>query len=222
MNAFAAAMQRWGDLLTKLMHTDPASQDFQRTLQSLHESFASELEVWLRSTHPFAAQFGVPPQQSTQFALHGAGVGSGLDGSRAASLLLDWVRLQSQLAVHWTTIARAASERFMARISELAASGKLPDAQKLFAVWIDCAEEAYSETAHSDTFARLVSDLINTAVVIQLEGRQYVHEWARAADLPTRSEIDTLKNRIVDLERRVRRPPKKIRGKSRAKGKRRG
>ncbi len=191
MNAFAADMQRWVDLLTKLTHTDPASPAFHPMLQSLRESFASQLEVWLRSMHPFAAYFAVPPQPSTQFAPHGDGVGPRADSSRAASLLSDWIRLQSQLAVHWTTIARTAAETFMARTCELTASGKLPDAQKLFAVWIDCAEEAYSRTAHSQTFARLVSDFINTAVAIQLQGR------------------------------RVRTRPKKIRGKPRVRGKRR-
>lgn len=140
---------------------------------------------------------------------------------RMAGLLNDWVRLQSQLAGHWSTVARAATEKFAAQVAILAGDGGLGDPRTVFARWIDCAEEAYAQTAHSEAFARLVADVTNTAAALQLEGRRIVQECSRAAGIPSRSEIDALTQRIEQLEREVRRRAKPRRsGKPRAKGKR--
>jgi hypothetical protein len=203
MSTFTASIERWGELLRALTNARPGSPDFQPTLQS----FAVELEAWLRATHPFAA----------------AAAGADPTG-RMAELLNDWSRLQSQLAGHWSTVARAATEKFSAQVGTLAADGGLGDPRKVFARWIDCAEEAYAETAHSEAFARLVADVTNTAVALQLEGRRLVEERSRAAGMPTRHELDLLTQRIEHLERelqaRTTTKPRRS-GKPRAKGKRR-
>lgn len=124
---------------------------------------------------------------------------------RMAGLLNDWVRLQSQLAGHWSTVARAATGKFAPLVGGLAGEEGLSDPRKVFARWIDCAEEAYAETAHSEAFARLVADMTNTAVALQLEGRRIAQECSRAAGIPTRQEIDVLTQRIEQLEREVQR-----------------
>lgn len=215
MSTFTASIERWEALLRALTHTLPGSPDFQQTFQSLSAGFAAELEAWLRAAHPFARPLDMPAHFTTA-----AAAGTGAMG-RMAGLLNDWVRLQSQLAGHWSTVARAASEKFAAQVSILAVDGGLSDPRTVFARWIDCAEEAYAETAHSDAFARLVADVTNTAVALQLEGRRIVQECSRAAGIPSRSEIDALTQRIEQLEREVRRRAKPQRsGKPRAKGKR--
>jgi hypothetical protein len=213
MSAFTASIERWGELLRDLTNARPGSPDFQQAFQSLSTGFAAELEAWLRAAHPFT---GTPLDMPAHSTTTATAVGTGAMG-RMAGLLNDWVRLQSQLAGHWSTVARAAAKKFAAQMHE-----GLSDPRDVFARWIDCAEEAYAETAHSEAFARLVADLTNTAAALQLEGRRTVQEYSRAAGIPTRHEIDRLTQRIEFLEREVQRQAKPRRSsRPRAKGKRR-
>jgi len=223
VSAFAAGMERWLTLMQQLARTPPGSPEFQRTLLSLREDLAAQLETWLRMSHPFTGlQFGppMPPFASTGSAMTGHAHGPG--GARMAGLLNQWIHLQSQLAAHWSTIGRAAGEKFGMQLGRLTVSGPFTDLRKLYDLWIDCAEEAYSETAHSEGFARSVSEAINTAVALQLEGRKHLQQWAHTAGLPTREEIDALTQRIDQLEQRRRRSSRPgVSRKRRTKGKRR-
>ena len=203
MSAFTAGIERWGALLQALTNARPGAPDFQTTLQSLSAGFAAELEAWLRAAHPFAGRFELP----THFTTATAAAGTAAMG-RMAELLTDWGRLQSQLAGHWSTVARAATEKFAAQVGTLAPGGGLGDPRRVFARWIDCAEEAYAETAHSEAFARLVAEATNTASALQVEGRRIVQECSRAAGMPTRQEIDALTQRIEQLERELQRQAK--------------
>jgi truncated hemoglobin YjbI len=224
MSTFTASIARWGELLQALTNARPGSPDFQQAFQSLNTGFAAELEAWLRAAHPFTGTPLEVPAHSTTAA---AAAATGAVG-RMAGLLNDWARLQSQLAGHWSTVSRSAAEKFAAQMRILAVGEGLSDPRNVFARWIDCAEEAYAETAHSEAFARLVADLTNTAAALQLEGRRAVQECSRAPGTPTRHEIDVLTQRIEQLEREVRRQAKSPRqaksrrsGRPRAKGKRR-
>ncbi len=209
MSDFAAGVKRWATAMQTLAGTPPGSPEFQQALLSLQSDLASQLDTWLRTSHPLTGlRFGptMPP-----FASAGSGATAhNADTARMAGLLNQWLHLQGQLAAQWVTVGRAAAERFGKQLITLTLSGPTTDLRKLYDLWIDCAEAAYAETAHSEGFGRCVADLINTAVALQLEGRQHLQQWARAAGLPTREEIDTLRQRIEQLEQR-RRPPAKPR-----------
>jgi polyhydroxyalkanoate synthase subunit PhaE len=226
MSDFAAGMERWAALMQALARSPPGSPEFQQVLLSLREDLAAQLDAWLRASHPFTGfQFGPPTPPSASTGSAGTGFAFGPGAARIADLLNKWVHLQSQFAAYWSTIGRAAAGKFAARVGSV--DGPLTDLRKLYDLWIDCAEEAYAETAHSDGFAHTVAEAINTAVAFQLEGRQSMQQWARAVGLPTREEIDALTRRIEQLEqvrRRSSRPEASHTKASRArpsKGKRR-
>jgi truncated hemoglobin YjbI len=222
-SAFAGALERWAALLQTVINARPGSPDLQQTLRSQCAGFTAELEAWLRTAHPFARpHFGVPGQSATTGAAPNMGGPFMPEMRQLSDLLGKWAQLQSQLTGHWSTVARAATEKFVAQVALLAGDGGLSDPRKLFARWIDCAEEAYAETAHSEAFGLLVADVVNTAVALQLEVRRCAQEWTRAADIPTRQEIDALTHRIALLERQVHRQAKpRSSSKPRGKGKRR-
>lgn len=200
-SAFATAVERWATIMQTLARNQPGSPEFQQAAGSLQSDLAAQLEGWLRTAHPFTGLHAGPT--SRPFAPTGSdtsGRAPGPDAARMAVLLDQWVHLQSQLAVHWGTVGRATAGGFATQMGKLTGSGSPTDLRKLYALWIDCAEEAYAETAHSEGFARCVAELINTAVALQLEARQHLHHWARAAGLPTREEVDALRRRIDGLE----------------------
>ena len=224
MSAFVADMQRWAALMQALAGTPPGSPEFQQTLLSIRENLAAQMEAWLRTSHPFNGGLSGPPVPPPPFSSPGRTNGMlEPDVSGIAGLLYKWLQLQSQFTAHWSVIGRAAVERFATQVGPSAAGGQLTDLRKLYDLWIDCAEEAYAQVAHSDAFARSVSEAINATVGLHTQGERQLQLWARAAGLATREEIDALARRIDEFEQSGRRrsPKPKVSRKRRSKAKRR-
>jgi class III poly(R)-hydroxyalkanoic acid synthase PhaE subunit len=67
---------------------------------------------------------------------------------------------------------------------------------ELYDAWIDCAEGAYAQAAHSDTFARLLAELCNISSAIKVERGKLTEQLARHLDLPSRAEVDSLHRQV--------------------------
>ena len=80
---------------------------------------------------------------------------------------------------------------------------------KLYDTWIDCAEEAYARAAHSEAFCDALADFVNASSQWRGDLQTTVEQWAKMLDLPTRSEIDTLAQRLKSLEERLAERPAK-------------
>jgi hypothetical protein len=208
MSAFATGVERWVTLVQALGRTAPGSDEFQQTLRSMRDELAAQMEGWLRTSHPFTGfQFSPPIPPSASTGSDGIDHAFGAGAARMAGLLNKWVHLQSQFAVHWSAIGRVAAEKFGEQLGRLALNGQPTDLRKIYDLWIDCAEAAHAETAHSEAFAHSAAEVINTAAALRMEGGQYLQQWTRTAGLPTREEVDALTHRIDQLERAVRRTP---------------
>ena len=83
----------------------------------------------------------------------------------------------------------------------------------LYDAWIDCAEGAYHQAAHSDSFARLLADLCNISGAIKVERGKLTEQLARHLDLPSRAEVDSLHRQVrvltAALHARAARTPRK-------------
>jgi hypothetical protein len=117
---------------------------------------------------------------------------------------------QHRLQLLWSDALRDAAIAFAARLEPpdfSAATGAVPGVEALrglYNVWIDCAEEAYARIAHSDSFSSALADFMNASSVWRKESQANVELWAKALDLPTRSELNTLMRRVNSLEEQLR------------------
>jgi hypothetical protein len=111
---------------------------------------------------------------------------------------------QRRLQRLWSDALRDAAAAFAARIGPLksAASGETLDG--LYDSWIDCAEEAYARTAHSDAFCSALADFANASGQWRQALQADIEQWAKLLDLPTRSEISTLTQRLRSVELKLR------------------
>ena len=75
----------------------------------------------------------------------------------------------------------------------------LSSAPALYDAWIDCAEEAYGQTAHGEPFAKLLAQLCNILSSFKIERGKLLEALARQLDLPSRAEVDTLHRQVRDL-----------------------
>ena len=76
--------------------------------------------------------------------------------------------------------------------------------QKLYDGWIDCAEDAYGRIAHSEPFCSALADLMNASSHWRREAQESMEYFAKLLDLPTRSEINSLIQRLKAVENRLR------------------
>jgi hypothetical protein len=115
----------------------------------------------------------------------------------------------------WSDALRDAALTFAARVephNPSAAKGSVPGGEPpgaealraLYDSWIDCAEEAYARMAHSESFSSSLADFLNAGSAWRKESQANVELWAKALDLPTRSELNTLMRRVNSLEEQLR------------------
>lgn len=142
-----------------------------------------------------------------------------------------WERLeeaQRRLQRLWSDVLTDAAGVFLSRM-EIQGAPLTPEAiHRLYDSWIDCAEEAYARTAHGEPFCRALADAVNAASEWRAELLASLEVWAKLLDWPTRSEINSLTQRLRSLEKQVREKdrapmpgaPGAPRRRARAKGKR--
>jgi class III poly(R)-hydroxyalkanoic acid synthase PhaE subunit len=69
----------------------------------------------------------------------------------------------------------------------------------LYDAWIDCAEGAYAQAAHTESFARLLAELCNISSAFKVERGKLAEQLARHLDLPSRAEVDSLHRQVRAL-----------------------
>ena len=110
-------------------------------------------------------------------------------------------RAQATFGTVLAPAARRAAEAFAA---QLAASPPPAGPRALFDRWIDVAEAAWSELAHSAAYAAAFAELVDAGLEVQRRGRALADQAARAFGLPTRVEIDEMQRALHELRQAAR------------------
>jgi hypothetical protein len=125
--------------------------------------------------------------------------------SEAAQTLLE---AQRRLQLLWSDALREAASAYTAQLrGEPPGDPSAESMRALYDRWIDCAEDAYGRVAHSEAFCDALADLINASGEWRAGMQEAVEQWAKLLDLPTRSEVNTLLERVEVLERAQRARP---------------
>jgi len=124
---------------------------------------------------------------------------------RAADAARRTVEAQRQLQLQLADALRDAATAFAARLELRQPVAESAEALRgLYDSWIDCSEEAYARTAHSDSFCKALADFVNAGSLLRKELQANMEHWAKVADLPTRSELNTLTQRLISVEEQLR------------------
>jgi hypothetical protein len=166
---------------------------------------------------PWSANFGsgggagTPPPQGVQgLPAFGLSREHQLRWQRNADSGRRMADAQHRLQLLWSDALRDAAIAFAAQVEPPhpdPAKGTVPGVgalRGLYDSWIDCAEEAYARIAHSDSFSSALADFMNASGTLRKESQVSVELWAKALDLPTRSELNTLMRRVNSLEEQLR------------------
>ena len=115
---------------------------------------------------------------------------------------------QRRLQRLWSDALRQAAADFATRLQPPPAGAVDAAAlRKLYDTWIDCAEDAYARIAHGEAFCNAQAELVNAGSQWRQELQAGIEHWAKLLDLPTRSEINTLAQRLRSIEQQLRVAP---------------
>ena len=108
---------------------------------------------------------------------------------------------QRRLQRLWSDALREAAAAFATRLVSPQLSGVSAEAlRKLYDTWIDCAEEAYARMAHGEAFCNALAEYVNASSQWRRELQASFEHMTKLLDLPTRSEINTLTQRLKSVE----------------------
>jgi len=121
---------------------------------------------------------------------------------RLMATTLRWQRASAQVSAKLQAVAADAVEKLVAALGGPDATGPpVTSLRQLHDLWVECGERAYAAAAHSENFAAAQAELLAAMVEMRFEQRRQIEEWARAFNLPTRAEIDSIHERLHALRR---------------------
>ena len=101
--------------------------------------------------------------------------------------------------------AQRGFEVFQGKLSEREQPGRQLDSLRaLYDLWVDAAEEGYAEVALSSEFREAYGALVNAQMRVRSQLAKSVEQVASELGMPTRSEVDSMGERLQALRREVR------------------
>lgn len=80
----------------------------------------------------------------------------------------------------------------------------LDSLQKLYDLWVDCAEEAYAEVVTGDEYRKINARMTNSLFRLKQYNQQWMEEYLNSFNLPSRKELDSAFQSLQEIKRRVR------------------
>ena len=121
---------------------------------------------------------------------------------------LAWIDYQEQQKRYGALMMKAAKrgfELFEGKLSEREQPGRQIDSLRgLYDLWVDAAEEGYAEIALSNEFREAYGTLVNAQMRVRSQVAKEVERVAAELGMPTRSEVDSIGERLQALRREVR------------------
>ena len=182
-------------------------------IQDLFARFADQSSVGLPPSMPpphlapwkeFVDRLGMGESNFSAMFAGAPALGLGREYQETVQRLLDLSRqFQQRYAEFAQQNVAVMQDAFHVMKKRVDAAPSAPSAD-LYDAWIDCAEGAYHQAAHSDSFARLLADLCNISSAIKVERGKLTEQLARHLDLPSRAEVDSLHRQVRELIATVR------------------
>lgn len=102
--------------------------------------------------------------------------------------------------------AQRAFVKFEEKLAARSAPGRqIESTRVLFDLWIDAAEDAYAGIALSERFRETYGALVDAQMRLRAAVQREVEQFGQTIGTPTRTEVDAVHRKIVQLEREVRR-----------------
>jgi class III poly(R)-hydroxyalkanoic acid synthase PhaE subunit len=124
---------------------------------------------------------------------------------KMAAALVDYQEQNGRYNALILKSSQRAFEKFESKLAAREEPGRQIDSLRgLYDLWVDAAEEAYAEIALSPEFREVYGALVNAQMRVRSQIQQEVERIATDFGMPTRSELDSIGQRLHDLRRELR------------------
>jgi len=127
------------------------------------------------------------------------------NAQRSAKALIEYQEQMARYNRLMLKVSEHAFARFQLKLAEREEPGRQIDSMRgVYDLWIDAAEEAYAEVALSEEFRDVYGALVNAQMHVREHVQREVERISSDLGIPTRSEIDTIGERLQALRREFR------------------
>lgn len=127
------------------------------------------------------------------------------EAQATAKSLLDY---QEQMARYNRLMLKVGEQgfaRFQLKLAEREEPGRqIESVRGLYDLWIDAVEDAYAEIALSEEFREVYGALVNAQMRVREHVQRRIERFSNEVGMPTRSEVDSIGERLQALRREVR------------------
>ncbi len=127
---------------------------------------------------------------------------------RAQQLIAAQIEQQDAMTAYNAQMLRASKlsfDRLELKLAEREEPGRqLESLRAVYDLWIDAAEEAYAEVALSAEFRSAYGNLVNKQMRVRQMMQAEVERHTGQVGMPTRSELNSVHQRVQEMRRRIR------------------
>jgi BMFP domain-containing protein YqiC len=202
--AVQGEVQRWWQAIAQ--QTSPQAQALAQQLMQLGPGFmagAGDALFDLFGTGPNGKS-----QEATSRMLDLAPIGyfreHQADAQTLARALGDYGRIATEMASAIARVHSDALELLAQKTQALTAAGEtVSDTHRLYALWIECGEQAFAQHARGEIFGRLQGELVNAGVQVRIAQQTIAESFLKSLDLPTRAELNSVHKRLQAMRERI-------------------
>ncbi|HTV86525.1 MAG TPA: poly(R)-hydroxyalkanoic acid synthase subunit PhaE [Dyella sp.] len=127
-----------------------------------------------------------------------------LDQQSIAAAMHEYAQINGRYQTLLQQVNAQGIERLQEMLKEHSEPGKQIESLKgLYDMWVDAMEDAYAKMALSDEYREVFGALVNAQMQVRKLQQQQTEQICRELGIPTRSELDSLGQRVQQLRRDV-------------------
>jgi len=200
VDATRAGMETWRKQF------DPANPSSE--MLNVVQSFQSLLQACaVQSTQ---AQQSTSESTSTPFAqiMQALSLGHGherqLEWQRYLNALGEYQQSAAALIQHFVNVFTQSLQQVPAEVEQRQqANQPVQSIRELYDLWIECGERCFADVAKSEDFVSAQAAHTNALSRLRLAERVLLERWMQQYDLPTRSEVNSLHQKMRDMTYRI-------------------
>lgn len=115
---------------------------------------------------------------------------------------VDYQKTLQDYLTFYSNVGVKSVDRMRSYMQSVIESGKTIDsARALYDSWVTCCEAVYGEEVSTPEYARIHGQLVNAQMALKHRMATMVDEYLGAMNMPTRSELRTLQDRLQETRR---------------------
>lgn len=123
----------------------------------------------------------------------------------------EYLKAQAEFQLCMQVVLQAFGKVFTQALNEVPAQVEVRAQQgkpitgfrELYELWIECGEQAFAQLAHDEQFIAAQAASGNALSRLKRAQQVLLEQWLKAHDLPTRSELNSVHQRLRDVNARV-------------------